>query len=190
MVKLTKTDAAGNSYDADVPASETTPAPVAASFYVSRVAATQFARPGDTTAYALADLVANSTTAGSVVPLSFAVGRSALGKGGMIRRGRIKKSGTSITNASFRLHLYASSPTPANGDNGAWSTNKAADYLGAIDITVDRAFTDGAVGVGAPNTGAEINFTANTIYGLLEARGGYTPGNAETFDVELEVLPN
>jgi hypothetical protein len=156
------------------------------------VAASVMTRPADATAYASGDLVANSTTAGSVAPLSFAIARVAAGSG-MIRRARIKKSGTGVTNASFRLHLYAASPTPANGDNGAWSTDGAANYLGALDVTVDKAFTDGAVGNGAPVVGSEINFalaSGQTIYGLLEARGAYTPGNTETFVVTLEVIQN
>ena len=148
-----------------------------------------FTRPADTNAYASGDLVANSTTAGSVTTMSFAVSR-ATGLGGMVRRGRLRKSGTGISGAFFRLHLYRASPTPSNGDNGAWLTDKAADYLGAIDFTCDRAFTDGAIASGVPITGSEINFTSDTLYGLLEARGAYTPVSGETFTVELEVLQN
>lgn len=150
---------------------------------------TSFVRPADTTAYAVGDLVANSTTAGSVTPMTFAVGRDA-DSGGMIRRIRLRKTGTGITNALFRLHLYSASPTPSNGDNGAWLTNQAANYIGAVDVVVDRAFTDGAAGNGVPVSGAEINFTSQTIYGLLEARGTYTPASGETFTVSLEVLQN
>lgn len=156
------------------------------------VASANFTRPADTTAYASGDLVANSTTAGSVAPMSFTAARVAAGSG-MIRRARLRKTGTGVTNASFRLHLYTASPTPANGDNAAWSTDKAANYLGAIDITVDKTFTDGSAGNGVPNTGAEINFALTSgqiIYGLLEARGAYTPGNAEVFTVSLEVIQN
>jgi len=155
-------------------------------------AAAQFTRPADVTAYASGDLVANSVTAGSVVPLTFTVARVAAGSG-MVRRCRVKKSGTGVTSASFRLHLYSSAPTPANGDNGAFSTDGAANYLGGFDVAVDRAFTDGAAGVGAPVSGSEMTFklaSGTTIRGLLEARGAYTPGNAETFDVSLEVLQN
>jgi hypothetical protein len=80
-----------------------------------------------------------------------------------------------------------------NGDNGAWSTSGVADYLGAIDVVIDRAFTDGAAGEGVPLAGGEINFdltgTAN-VFALLEARAAYTPGNAEVFTIELEVLQN
>lgn len=155
-----------------------------------RITAT-FARPADTTAYASGDLVANSTTAGSVSALTFTnIGRIA-GAGGMIRRARVKKSGGNITNASFRLHLYSATPaTITNGDNGVWLTDGAANYLGSIDVTCDKAFSDGAAGNGVPAVGSEINFTSQTIYGLIEARGAYTPANAETFDVSLEVIQN
>lgn len=140
-------------------------------------------RPADTTAYAIGDLVANSTTAGSVTPFTFAVSRVTNGLVSIIG-GKIEKSTTSVTSAFFRLHLYQTSPTVTNGDNAAWLSIKAG-YLGALDITVDRAFSDGASGIGVPVIGSEIiavpaSGTVN-IFGLLEARGAYTPGNAETF---------
>ena len=156
------------------------------------LASANFTRPADTTAYASGDLVANSTTAGSVTPMQFTVARVAAGSG-MIRRARLRKTGTGVTNASFRLHLYTASPTPANGDNGAWSTNQAANYLGALDVTVDKAFTDGAAGNGVPSSGSEINFALSSgqlVFGLLEARGAYAPANAEVFTLSLEVLQN
>lgn len=148
-----------------------------------------FNRPADTTAYASGDLVANSTTAGSVAAMTFAIGRVAAA-GGMVRRARLRKSGTSIVNAFFRLHLYSAAPTPSNGDNGAWLTSGAANYVGSIDIIVDKAFTDGAAGNGVPSVGSEINFTATTYYGVLEARGAYTPTSGESFELMLEVLQN
>jgi hypothetical protein len=151
-------------------------------------AAPQFARPADTTAYASGDLVANSTTAGSVTPLEFRVGRD-VRRGVTVLRARIKKSGTSVASAAFRLHLYRRSPTVTNGDNGAWLTDKAADYLGAIDVTDMKAFSDGAMGIGQPEVGSTISALPqvnNTLYGLLEARAGYTPASAETFDITLE----
>lgn len=157
--------------------------------------AASFVRPSDTTAYATGDLVANSTTANAVVPMSFSLSR-ATGLGGLIRRIRLRKTGTGITGASFRLHLYSVSPVQTGGagantgDNAAWLTDGALNYVGALDVTVDRVFTDGAAGNGAPVTGAEINFTADTYYGLLEARGAYAPTSGETIEVLLEVLPN
>src|SRR5262249_60630610 len=76
--------------------------------------AASFTRPSNTTAYASGNLVANSVTSGSVVPLAFALGNS-YGIGQFrINRARLAKSGTGVTNASFRIHLYAPQPTPAN----------------------------------------------------------------------------
>jgi len=150
-----------------------------------------FVRPADTAAYAIGDLVANSTASGAVVPMTFVIGRvDGASKGGMIRRARLRKTGTSIANASFRLHLYVAVPVASNGDNGAWLTNGAASYVGSFDITCDKVFTDGASGNGLPSIGGEINFTADTYYGVLEARGAYVPTNAESFTVTLETLQN
>lgn len=151
-----------------------------------------FTRPANTTAYASGDLVANNTAAGSVTPLSWTAARVAAGSF-MVRRARLTTSSTSTTNASFRLHLYSASPTVTNGDNGVWLSNEADDYLGSMDITVDKAFSDGASGQGSPGIGSDINVklaSGQTIYGLLEARAAYTPTSAGTFAVTLEVLQN
>lgn len=161
----------------------------------ARVSA-NFTRPADTTAYASGDLVANSTTAGSVAALSWTatlahttVGNAAF----LIRRARLKKSTTGVTNAAFRLHLYGTDPAAssgiANGDNGAFSVNDAT-YLGYIDFGSMIAHRDCAMMLSTPSAGAEIAHafaTGTTLYGLLEARGAYTPGNAETFTVSLEL---
>lgn len=150
-----------------------------------------FTRPADTTAYSIGDLVANTTTAGSVTPLSFQLGNMFAQGAFRLTRVRISKSGTTATNANFRLHLYQSSPVCANGDNGAWSTSKAADWLGNVDVTSMLAFTDGCCGTGSAAAGSElfVRLSAGSIvYGLLEAKAAYTPANAETFTVTLEEL--
>lgn len=147
-----------------------------------------FTRPNDTTPYASGDLVANSTTAGSVVPMSLTLANPAQVQT-IIKRVRLMKSGTTATNGAFRVHFYGASPTVANGDNGAWSSSKAANYFGSIDVTV-IAFTDGCTGTGAATAGAEmqINMTAggSVIYCLLEARGAYTPAAQEVFTLYAE----
>ena len=149
------------------------------------VSSATFTRPNDTTAYASGDLIANDTTAASVTPLAFP---GTPPEGVMVRRCRVKKSGTSTTSASFRVHLYSTGTiTCANGDNGVWSTNQLARYNGAFDVTVDRALTDGAVGVGGPVTGSELNAQGN-IWALVEARGAYTPVANEVFTIELEMV--
>lgn len=151
-----------------------------------------FTRPANTTAYASGNLVANSTTAALVVPLAFDV--SPCNARGKVRRARIAKSGTTVTNAQFRLHLYSVTPaTIANGDGGAWSTSTSG-YLGSLSLgaAMARAFTDGAEDIATPDAGVEINFNAPNndptfLYGLLEARAAYTPVSAEVFTVTLEI---
>jgi hypothetical protein len=148
--------------------------------------AVSFTRPSDTTAYASGDLVANSTTAGSVVPLTL-LAASDVGGPRLLRRVRVRKSGTGVTNASFRLHLYSAVPVAANGDNSAWSTSAVASYLGAMDVTVDRAFTDGAAGIAVPLHGSEIAVNAQVaVYALIEARAAYTPASGEIFTLQAE----
>jgi hypothetical protein len=154
-----------------------------------------FTRPVDTTAYAIGDLVANSVTAGSVTPIAFTTAARVSGGSGLIRSAKLKTSNTSLTAASFRLHLYAADPSAStgitNGDNGAFLT-KEAGWLGAIDITLNQAFSDAASGIGTPNVGSEAIFvaTGQTIWGLVEARGAYTPTSAEVLTVTLSILQN
>lgn len=150
-----------------------------------------FTRPANTTAYATGDIVCNSTTLGSVVAMTFAIARTT-NAGGRIRRARLRKTGTNITNASFRLHLYSALPTPSNSDNGVFLTDKAANYVGFLDFAAANAiaFTDGAAINAVPAVGSEMNFTSDNYYGFLEARGAYTPASAEVFSLELEIWQN
>lgn len=153
------------------------------------VASDSFTRPSDTTQYGAGDLVANSTTAGSVVPLSLVVTHAA-GAGVKITGCRLLKSATSVTSASFRVHLYRDSPTPNNGDNVSWFTT-VSGYLGFMDLTMNLSFTDDAIGFGAPAIRDAIRCMpatgSRTIYALLEARATYTPASAEVFTLYLEV---
>jgi hypothetical protein len=151
-----------------------------------QIASANFTRPADTTAYASGDLVANSTTAGSVVPLTFNECNRGQGIHGHIRRVRLITSNTSTTNASFRLHLFYASPTVANGDNGAILFNNALKYIGQVDVTVGQTATDGAAGSATTDMMFNTN-SGTTLYGLLEARAAYTPTSAEVFTAKLEI---
>ena len=151
-----------------------------------------FSVPNSAATYAVGDLIANSATAGSVTPLTFAgVARAAAGAASIIKA-RLSKTGTGTTGAAFILHLYSASPTPSNGDDGAWLTNQAANYLGAFEFSLAnmRVFTDGVSCNGITLTGYPVTVdlsSGTTIYGLLEARGAYVRTAAETFTVTLEV---
>lgn len=147
-----------------------------------------FTRPSDTTAYASGDLVANSTTAGSVTPMTFSIG---YGTGLKVYRASVKFNSSTPTNAKFRLHLYSSSPTVTNGDNGTWLSTESG-YLGAIDIDASAlTFSDSTSAYGIyVNTALSIPMLIvsgvnATVYGLLAATAAYTPTSAEVFTVTL-----
>lgn len=153
-----------------------------------RVVGTTVTRPADTTAYAAGDLIANSTTAGFVTPITFA----GVGSSGTITKWRLRTNrAASGTGWVARLHLYRAVPTPSNGDNGAWLTNKAADWIGSLDAVMDTQFTDGAAGNGTARVGPGITYdlgsATDTLYGLLETRSAYTPASGETFTPDLEI---
>lgn len=156
---------------------------------IVRTVSASFARPANTTAYASGDLVANNETAGSVTALSLTFGGAGGISSSAIGRAKLAKTGTSTTNASFRVHLFSAAPTLTNGDNGAFSPDGVADYLGSFDVTIDQAFTDGACGYGTPRSGAaELlgNLPGGNVRALIEARAAYTPASGETFTLTLE----
>jgi hypothetical protein len=171
-----------------------TPQPVGG-VTVVQAASSTITRPADTTAYTSGDLVANSVTAGSVTNLQFTTLARVSGGSGVIIGAQIQKSTNVATSAAFRLHLFNTAPTYTSaGDNSAIATvvvASAKGYLGYIDITAMVGFSDVCWGSGAPdNTRGGIPYvaTAQIIFGLLEARGAYTPGNAEVFTVSVDAL--
>jgi hypothetical protein len=155
-----------------------------------------FTRPGDTTAYTSGDLIANSTTNTSVVPLSFVNITPTPGLPFAVIGARFKKSTTSLTTASVRLHLFHTFPTAAVGDNaafdsaGALGVDTTNGYIGYIDATFDVSATAGASARGVPTSPGSSSIVAVSLtgglWGLLEARSAYTPGNAEVITVSVE----
>jgi hypothetical protein len=151
-------------------------------------------RPANTTAYVPGTLVANSTTAGSVVPLAFPNAVTLAGYALQVTRARLVTTSTSIAAASFSIHLFESSPTVSVGDGAAFdaagvlSLSGIATYAGFIPIDVLQAGSDGAVGFGTPGTpqGIMLGPAVTTVYALIECTTAYTPTSAETITVILE----
>ena len=145
-----------------------------------------FTRPADTTPYSDEDLVANSTTAGSVAPLVFSI-PVGNGRGVKVVGARLQKSSASATNATFSLLLYRSSPVVANGDNLGFSTDTAS-FIGTVVFPTMTAFTDDALAVvdlGDVDSIRVYLRATDTIYGLLKAEAAYTPTSEETFTATL-----
>jgi hypothetical protein len=178
-------------YQPGIPTSEANSLPIAGP--ASAIVGGSFTRPADTAPYVSGDLVANSTTAGTVVPITVVAARQAAGTGS-IRRVRLTTTKTGLAGTEvFRVHLFKSSPTVVNGDNGAFSVNGVtAIWLGCFDVTMAHAFSDGTKGIGGPLEGSEVTFdcaaASVNLYALVEARGAYTPASGETFTIAAEVF--
>lgn len=155
-----------------------------------------FTRPTDTTAYASGDLIANNTAAGSVVPMSWTIPWTRAGGWIVVAGVRLRKSTAGVTNPSFRVHLFSAIPTfTSAGDNGLMTTVVAtgmASWLAQFDVTLNSAAVDGAQGLAVAVDSVpqyvKLASGATTLYGLLEARGAYAPGNAEVFTARPMIL--
>ena len=145
-----------------------------------------FTRPANTTAYGAADLVANSATAGSVVPLAFHLGAG----GGRITQVRLDKTDTDLTGAIFSVYLFGTSPTTAVGDNVAFTT-ASFTLSDIIDIAVVGQMVSasdndyGMLNIGDATFLEGVYTSRETIYGLVVTGGTYTPASAEVFTVTL-----
>lgn len=156
-------------------------------FVAPRVA---FTRPNDVTAYAAGDLVANSTTAGSVVALQFSTAGLRGAASGRVTRAEIEKSNGTVTLATFVLHLFDRAKTLTNGDNGALQVNNLLGYIGSVDLDL----ATGAINIaGGPvhKHSALVDFTfdapGQVLYGYLAAAAAYVPTALEVFTLGLHV---
>ncbi len=149
-----------------------------------------FTRPNDTTQYAAGDLVANDTTAASVTALTWVIPGGSKSIAKIVSVIMSKSDGTDVTGATFRVHFFNVSPlVPANGDNGAFApvvtAMAASAYLGHSGTITHVLGGDSAghANPALPLTG----LTSDTVYGLIEATGTYTPLGQETFSVQFVV---
>jgi hypothetical protein len=153
-------------------------------------------RPSDTTQYAALDLVANSTTTGSVINriFTFDVFPGQL----ELKRCTMMKTDTDIVTAGFNLHLFDVAPTySVSGDNGAMSANTTVtlgSYLGTMLIASMVATKSHAIGQGIPLVGEGIRWRPThtvgqqtvDLYGVLSTVSTYTPSSAGTTQITIE----
>ena len=160
-------------------------------------ASDSFSRPANTTTYAANDLVANSATAGSVVPLTFTTSKLGSGRA-IVRRVRFFKDSATTTAAVFNLHLFTQAPTVTNGDNGAFAVNTSRYFIGtvAMDASSGGFVVTSTDLLKCFAVSPEMNFdlghvspSERKLYGLLETGSGgtYAPASGETFEVTLEL---
>lgn len=151
--------------------------------------------PTGTPTYASGDLIANHATAGSVVPITIADVVRAEGAGFRCDCVCLRKSGVSLTNASFRVLIFDRAPTVSVGDDGAllsgsvYAVSDIAHLLATYDITMDRAGTAGATGPAATSAAGVRTLVPNagtSLFALLMASAAYQRAASEVFTVTLE----
>lgn len=153
----------------------------------------EFTRPANTTDYAAADVVSNSTSA--PVLLEFADLLPVAGAAGIILAARAFTNVTAFA-TPLRLHLYkADDVTPIN-DNAAFTLLYAnrAKRVGYIDFGGWQTGGSGSDAAGAfgsfPGSGSglpvELAEGETSLWGVVETRGIFTPASAQQFFFSLK----
>ena len=148
-------------------------------------------RPNDTVPYALRDVIASSTTAGSVVPLRFDNLGNTFAGNGYITKGRIWVDGAAFA-TPLRLHLFTDVP-PAIADNEPFALTFAlsSTHIGFIDFPVAIVGSTGSNAVLFELNDLRFaiyskdNNGGNPIYGILTTQSTFTPTANQRFSVEL-----
>lgn len=145
-----------------------------------------FTRPADTTAYAALDLVANSTTAGSVAPMTFNFGK---GVNRYLHSINLSKSTVTVTNATFRVDFFSAAPTYAGGDNAIVAVAGGL-FMYRVDMpimTAQTASANSCLYAGQLATFSQPLLVPDDAWVSLAALAAYTPGSGDVFTLTLGV---
>ena len=146
-------------------------------------------RPANTTAYAASQLIASSTTAGSIVVPSFAIANAA--GGAIIPRVRLSTNATTGWGTTLTLNLWTSAPTYTNGDGGTYAVaTGGASHVAQFNCILTQ-YGDAAQGECqiTVNNFAILKLASGTaVYWDLQTTAAATPISGQTFTVTAEVL--
>lgn len=143
--------------------------------------------------YSAGQLIANSTTAGNVVPLTFLNACRVPGGTEAARRVRYYTTDTGFAGKQVALKLYTDSPTVQAGDGGAYLSNRSG-FKGTYSLTLSDHFTDAEGGAAVADVG-DITYAcaagSTTMYGLVVANdsGSITAVGGATHTAIIEAWP-
>jgi hypothetical protein len=149
-------------------------------------------RPADTTQYGDGDAISQyaASSDGTISAIEFKSLGSPLYGGALCHTFKLTSNDTDVVSASFRLWLYDSTPTTLSYDNAAMTNNvyeERANCIGYVDFSTMVAGSDGKIGFGTPIftnlLGLPGVASTGSIYGLLQAKGTYTPASGEIFHI-------
>jgi hypothetical protein len=148
-----------------------------------------FSSPSAHSAYGTSDLVANSETAGDVVPLTWDV--SLVNGAGQIKAVVVYTDDETVTNANFLLHIFRALPVPSVGDNGVYAVGSVDQEIGSVacDLTTGATVTASdkmkRFAITVP-IGFQVG-SDHKLYGLLHSQAAYDRDGVEVFGVALEI---
>jgi hypothetical protein len=148
-----------------------------------------FMRPADTTAYGVGDLIASSTTAGSIVVPSISIPFA--GNAAIIPRVRLSTNATTGWGATLTVTLWTKAPTYSSGDNTAYSVATGAASKVSTFSCVLLQYGDGAAGPCLLDVGnvALVKIPdSTTLYWDLQTTSALTPISGQTFTLTTEIL--
>lgn len=144
-------------------------------------------RPANTTAYSSGQLIASSTTAGSIVVPSFTI----QGGRGFIPRVRLSTNATTGWAGTFTVTLWRAAPTYTNGDGGAYAVaTGAAGRLAQYSCTLVQ-YGDGASGECSITIGNFLTASlpsGTSIYWDVQTAAAATPISGQTFTLTAETV--
>ncbi len=180
-------EAGVNIFNGGTAVSSSNPLPVGGKSVTSTYA---FTRPADTTAYSINDVIADSTSAPTI--MSFTNIARAVGGQSYIVKARVLTDQKTCT-ARMRLALFQTAPTPIN-DNAPKTRLWANRIISLGSIDFDPMTTEDATNSTAASamwTSAPINIVCDaastTIYGILSTLDAFTPASAQQFYIAIDV---
>jgi hypothetical protein len=145
-----------------------------------------FSRPADATPYTALDAITNSTSAPTVMTIDLSSFGVVAGDFIAITNFRIITS-TKLSGASINAYIKPATFTATN-DNSELSLSDAEAQLGGIVIPCVNLFTTALNSRIASDCGLWLMQipTGTSIFVELQAGIGFTPGNAERYDIFVE----
>jgi hypothetical protein len=149
---------------------------------------TDVTRPADTTAYAVADAISDSTSAPTSGGFTFTGAARKSGGSGIILDAYFTTSNDPATRLSGELFLFNTSVTNIN-DNAAFavSDTEIKTCVGVIPFSMFDAGNNGYCHVPGLSMMFTCSGSANLRF-LLRTRNAYTPASAEVITCTLKIL--
>ncbi len=149
-----------------------------------------FTRLANATAYGVGDAVSDHATTPTI--MSWTGARVAM-YGGRVVSATLHKSTNSLTNAAFTLYLFDATVVPAGFDDNsgiAITDDEMKTCIGSIPFAASDGenMLTGALYHANDLNIAYVTDSNNLIYGVMVARGAYTPGSGEIITWTLGLM--